>query len=86
MARYIITYDLKAPGRSYSELYERIKTYPYVRISESSWAVSSTRMGQEIRDYLGEVIDRNDKLVVGLLGPVTGYNLPNEVTKWLETY
>ena len=68
MARHIITYDLRKPGRNYDDLYKRIKSYKsWARITESSWCVATTETSKQIRDHLNEAIDSNDKLLVGIL-------------------
>ena len=85
MARYIITYDLRAPGKNYDELYKRIKSYrSWKQITESSWGVATTQSSRQIRDYLKEALDSNDKLLVGILGTSSWTGLPNDVTKWLK--
>ena len=69
MARYIITYDLSEPGRNYDELYKRIKSYGnWAEITESSWAIETDQKSTEIRDYLNQALDNNDKIIVGNIG------------------
>ena len=86
MPRYIITYDLSAPGRNYDDLYERIKAYSsWARITESSWAVVTQATSEQVRDYLVEVLDTNDKLLVGPLGRGASWRgLDEDVTDWLK--
>ncbi len=86
MARYIITYDLSAPGRNYDTLYERIKAYgSWAHITESSWAIVTAATTAQVRDYLSEVLDESDKLLVGPLGRGASWlGLPKEVTDWLQ--
>lgn len=85
MARYIITYDLRKPGRNYDELYKRIKSYrAWAHITESSWAVATTQTSEQIRDHLRGVMDSNDKLLVGILGTSAWSGLPKEITEWLK--
>ena len=86
MARYIITYDLSAPGRNYDALYERIKAYgSWAHITESSWAIVTEATTAQVRDNLREVLDENDKLLVGPLGHGAEWcRLSAEVTAWLQ--
>jgi len=85
MTRYIITYDLRAPGRDYAALYSRIKAYgKWARITESSWAIVTSQSSRQIYDNLGAVIDSNDKLLVGPLGPSWWQGLDKEVSDWLK--
>ena len=85
MARYVITYDLSAPGRDYEDLYNRIKSYPnWAHITESTWAIVSRRSQQQIRDHLGGALDDNDKLLVGRLGRSAWTGLGTSVSEWLK--
>lgn len=86
MASYIITYDLKKPGRNYGALYERIKEYgTWAHITESSWAVVSSKGAADIRDRLTEVIDSNDELFVAAVStPAAWFNLGEKMTDWLK--
>ena len=87
MTRYIITYDLSAPGRNYGALYERIKAYSaWARITESSFAIMTQQTSVQIRDNLGEVLDSNDKLLVGPLGVAAWMGLDKEVSEWLQRH
>jgi len=65
MACYIVSYDLRAPGRDYEELYAAIKAYgTWARITESMWAVVTTKKAVEVRDDLKKHLDSNDRLFV----------------------
>ena len=53
MASYILSYDLRAPGRNYASLYDAIKVYgKWARINESVWAVVTSSSATQIRDHL----------------------------------
>ena len=85
MVAYIITYDLRSPGRDYNDLYDRIKSYNrWAFITESSWAVSTDHTAVAVRDYLTQALDSNDKLFVGQLGASAWIGLPSDVSKWLK--
>ena len=86
MASYIITYDLKKPGRNYQALYDRIKAYgTWAHITESSWAIVSSERAVDIRDRLQGVIDSNDALFVARAStPAAWFNLGTNMTNWLK--
>lgn len=87
MAVYVISYDLKSPGRNYSELYRRIKSYSgWAHIVESTWAVVSTQTSVQVRDYLSSALDSNDRLFVGVLRAPAAWtdSIPDEVSRWLK--
>lgn len=85
MPRYIITYDLHAPGQNYQGLAERIKSYPrWAKLMRSTWCVATPQTSEQIRDYLKGALDGNDKLLVGALGTSAWYGLSSEVTDWMK--
>ncbi len=62
---YIVIYDLRAPGRNYESLYRAIKNYgTWGKISESAWAIVSSKNSVEIRNDLMKYLDRNDRLMI----------------------
>jgi hypothetical protein len=67
MYRYVVTYDLRTPGKDYSSLISKIKTYSYSKICESVWIVKSNHSSSEVRDSLLNEIDYNDRLFVAKL-------------------
>ena len=84
MAAYLVTYDLNSPGQDYDALYARIKSYKWAKITESSWAVSTSQTAVQVRDHLWAVMDANDKLLVSRMGASAWYGLPDDVTQWLK--
>ncbi len=62
---YIITYDLRQPGRNYEALYEAIQSYgTWAHINQSTWAVVTTQSAVQIRDFLLNSMDANDSIFV----------------------
>ena len=63
---YLITYDLNAPGKNYTALYNALKTYDYIRDPglDSVWFVSTSRSAGEVYDHLRDYIDRSDKIII----------------------
>lgn len=58
-------YDLRNPGRNYSDLYEAIKSYQtWGKITESVWAIVSNNNPNDIATFLHQFIDRNDRLMI----------------------
>ena len=65
MASYIVCYDLRAPGRNYQALYERLKQYPqWGKVTESTWVVVTSWTAQQVRDDLFGYLDTNDRIFV----------------------
>ena len=69
MAKLLISYDLRVPGRNYQPLYDRLKAWGAFRVLESVWTTNTTSNASGVRDDLKNHIDSNDGLlVVGLDG------------------
>ena len=67
MYSYVVTYDLRTPGKDYSSLISKIKTYSYSKICESAWIIKSNHSSSEVRDNLLTEMDYNDRLFVAKL-------------------
>ena len=64
MACYLITYDLRRT-RNYEALYNGIKSYgTWGKINESTWVIASYQPATQIRDYLLNFVDSDDRLFV----------------------
>jgi len=83
---YIISYDLRNSGQNYEELLKRIKSYhSWARLGGSAYIILTDKTHVEIRDYLLEVLDENDKLYVGIITvPAAWHGLGDEVSRWLQ--
>lgn len=83
---YIISYDLKTPGRNYSSLTEAIKSYGvWWHQTGSVWVVVSDDSASAIRDSLMKHIDKNDKLfVASLKGSWAGVGFTEKVYNWIK--
>ena len=67
MSVYVVTYDLRQPGRNYSVLYAALNMYEHCHGLESVWFVDSSKTATNIRDHLNNQIDANDMVFVGEL-------------------
>ncbi len=62
---YLITYDLKKPGRDYNSLYETIKSATsWWHYLESTWIVQTNQTVKEWSDKIRNVTDTNDSFLV----------------------
>ena len=86
MKTYLITYDLRAPGRNYQSLYIAIEAignrcHPL----ESTWIVASAETAARIRDRLSRHIDRNDRLLITRLSAEAAwFGLSDPTGQWLQ--
>lgn len=82
---YIITYDLRSPGRDYNALYKAIKSYViWGKITESTWAIVSESKASDIRDYLIKFIGTNDRLMVVQSGKHAAWTNSLASNDWLK--
>lgn len=85
MACYIISYDLRAPGRDYEKVYEKIKSFgKWAKITESTWAVVSAKTASQIRDDLKVIVDANDRLFVVKSGVEAAWRNTKCTSEWLR--
>ncbi|RRY07074.1 CRISPR-associated protein Cas2 [Brucella anthropi] len=85
MKCYIISYDLRAPGRNYDDLYETIKGYnKWARINESVWAVVTTQSAKEIRENLANSLDSDDRIFVVKSGVEAAWRNSRCKNEWLK--
>ena len=78
-------YDLISPGRNYQELYDAIKSYgTWGKLTESCWAIVTASSAVEIRDYLHQFIDNNDRLMVIRGGREAAWRNMMAEKQWLE--
>lgn len=65
---YIISYDLKTPGRDYSALYAAIKNNrDWQHPLESTWLVYTREDATDIYDALKPTMDNNDLIFISEL-------------------
>lgn len=85
MACYIISYDLRAPGRNYEQLYAAIKAYgKWAHINESLWAVVTDTNAVAVRDNLTKYLDPNDRLFVVKSGVEAAWKNSMCKNEWLK--
>jgi hypothetical protein len=62
---YLITYDLRQPGRDYRSLHAAIRSYGnHLHPLESTWFIASNLDAAAIRNDLARHVDINDGLLV----------------------
>lgn len=82
---YIISYDLCQPSRDYYRLYQALQSFPHWgRLTESTWAIVSTSTSIQIRDYLAEFMDNNDRLIVILSGKSAAWTKLLASSDWVR--
>ena len=86
MKCYIITYDLRK-FRNYDALYNAIKSYgTWGKITESTWAIVTYQNTAQIRDYLLNYIDNDDRLFVLKSGGEAAWQNVIAENNWLQQH
>lgn len=85
MKAYCISYDLKAPNRDYTGLYDAIKSaYPWWHFLESTWLIKTAETPSDIWNRLHKHIDTNDRLlIIEVRDNVQGW-LAKEAWDWIH--
>ena len=85
MACYIVSYDLRHPGRNYDDLYERLKSYrKWAKLTESTWAIVTENSAVEVREHLKYVLDGNDRIFVIKSAGVAAWSNSICRNEWLK--
>jgi hypothetical protein len=69
MPKFVVSYDLIAPGRNYDTLWAELRRLQLKRILFSQWAGwidvgTATDPAGAVRDHLRQFIDSNDRILV----------------------
>ena len=64
MAVYLISYDLRAPGRDYEPLYKAIKATTHCHAMDSAWLVDVNQTPIQLREAVESWVDANDVVLV----------------------
>lgn len=81
MNRFLVSYDLVAPGRDYSTLYAALDALGAARVLYSQWVVRTRLSAAQLRDHLRKYIDSNDRILVNDFSDWAAYNVMLDLTK-----
>jgi hypothetical protein len=83
---YLISYDLKKPGKDYTTLYEKLKSgLSWWHYLESTWLIHTNDTVEVWSDKIRSVIDENDIFIVidVTKRPRQGW-LPTKAWEWIR--
>ncbi len=82
MPRYLISYDLNAPGRNYEALFDELARLGAKRLLLSQWGLRNAATADAIRAHLWSFMDGNDRLLVSTLDVEwTSQNMINPINE-----
>lgn len=87
MAGLLVAYDLNSPGQRHADLLEFLKEqFPLAKLSESSYAIATTKTPSQVFAQLKPYIDKNDQIyVISLNRPYSGQG-KKAVNDWLDLH
>ena len=81
---YIISYDL-ADGGNYDALFDHIKSYgTWAHITESLWAIVSSKKASEIRDDVKSYLTKGSRLIVVKSANIAAWDNVLCTSDWLK--
>jgi hypothetical protein len=74
--RYLISYDLMAPGKNYEPLWDALRKIGAVRVLESEWLCRRVNTSPKgLAEYCVHFMDANDKIFVTEVADNYAYRL-----------
>ena len=81
---FLISYDLRQPGRDYADLHKAIKSFAtWAKPLESVWLVDTYLSAKDIYARLSPYLDQNDLIFITPIGRGSYGVIPREVWTWL---
>jgi hypothetical protein len=84
MSVYIVTYDLRKPGKDYEPLLAAIRKYTHCHALKSAFFIDTSEGAAAIRDKLDKLVDENDQLYVMELKKHWAATRKERCTDWLK--
>jgi hypothetical protein len=84
MGVFIVTYDLRRPGKDYEPLLKAIRRYTHCHALKSAFFIDTTEDRLVIRDKLKAHVDENDQLYVMKLAGDWATTRSELCTQWLQ--
>lgn len=84
VAVYLISYDLKTPGKDYQDLYDAIKSCGAWRhYLDSTWLLTTYKPAKDIFEILQPHLDTSDHILIVRLASESCGWLPREAWDWI---
>lgn len=87
MNTILVSYDLRAPGKNYTQLLSHLRSYPnYINPLESFWILRTTLSPEQVRDNVMLYTDANDRVMaINITGDAAAWiNLGAANTQWIK--
>lgn len=83
---FLVSYDLKSPGRDYTGLYDALKAKgPWWHYLDHTWLISTNQTAQNIWDAMRPHITTADRVLIVRIDASTTYSgwLPKDAWEWI---
>lgn len=81
---YIVIYDISGDG-DYEGIYEKLKSFSgWAKITESAWAIVTSRKAKEIRNELKPFVGSNGRLFVVKSGVEAAWSNVKASNEWFK--
>jgi len=85
MAVYVVSYDLRKPGRDYKGLSEVLQSSPsWWHYLESTWLIVTSESAGELYNRLVSHLDEGDSILVIQAGSDRQGWLPKDAWTWIQ--
>ena len=82
---YIVTYDLRKPGKDYKGLYEQLKNSPrWWHYLDSTWLIATQETANQLYNRLRQCLDVGDHILVIEAGRNIQGWLPEKAWEWIK--
>ncbi len=81
MKKFLIGYDLLAPGQAYTRLIDELKRFGAVKVLASEWVLASRNSAEALRDHFAKFVDNGDRLLVSELTDWASWNAISDINK-----
>ena len=85
MVVYVVSYDLRKPGRDYKGLSEALQSSPgWWHYLESTWLIVTSESAGELYNRLVPHLDKGDSILVIQAGSDRQGWLPKDAWNWIQ--
>lgn len=82
---YVVSYDLRKPGKDYKGLWDELKNSPrWWHYLESTWLIATSENATQVHKRLRSHLDTGDNILIIQAGNNIQGWLPEEAWKWIK--
>ena len=87
MRVYVVSYDLRKPGKDYKGLSDELQRSPgWWHYLDSTWLILTSESADQLYNRLRVNLDGNDSILIVQAGTDVQGWLPEEAHKWIQQH